>query len=364
MLSPYMKKLQNNRKSKEIPSPIQSYNGQNLLLMTPLVQLYLKLGLKVSKITKVIQYVPGKGLLPFANKVVQLRSEATKDGDDAKQLTAKLYGNAGYGKQAEQVSRHRDTRIYTDLNDVIKDEKSPFFRQTKEVIDENGDLQGYLVTKTKQKVTDNLPVHIGVAILQWSKYIFIDFMYFLEQHLIEGSFKTVYADTDSMVLALTQTIHHDSLRDKLKGMFDPIVKPSMKPSWEQKWENWFVTTNEIHDIRKPGKLKMEFDLNEGRFISLSPKSYHAIDKKTGKIKSGHKGVSNAEAGKLSNETYVDCLYNNTEVNVMSRTFQKNKQQQLQYVETSKRGLNPIFKKFRVQEDKISCLPLCKNGKYL
>ena len=270
----------------------------------------------------------------------------------------------GYGKQAEQVSRHRDTRVYTDLNDVIKDEKSPFFRQTKEIIDENGDLQGYLVTKTKQKVTDNLPVHIGVAILQWSKYIFIEFMYFLEQHLIEGSFKTVYADTDSMALALTQTIHHDSLKEKLKGMFDPIVKPSMKLSWDQQWENWFVTTNEIDDIRKPGKLKMEFDLNEGRFTALSPKSYHAINKKSGKTKSGHKGVPNAEAGKLSSEAFVDCLYNNTEVNVINRSFKKNKQQQLQYVETSKRGLNPIFKKFRVQEDKISCLPLCKNGKYL
>jgi len=95
MLSPYMAKLQNKRKSKEMPSPIQTYNGQNLLLMTPLVQLYIKLGLKVSNITKFIQFIPGKGLLPFANKVVQLRSEATKDGDDAKQLTAKLYGNAG-----------------------------------------------------------------------------------------------------------------------------------------------------------------------------------------------------------------------------------------------------------------------------
>ena len=95
MLSPYMAKLQNKRKSKEVPSPIQTYNGQNLLLMTPLVQLYIKLGLKVSNIKTFIQFIPGKGLLPFANKVVQLRSEATKDGDDAKQLTAKLYGNAG-----------------------------------------------------------------------------------------------------------------------------------------------------------------------------------------------------------------------------------------------------------------------------
>ena len=49
-------------------------------------------GIKITNITEVIQYVPGKGLLPFAQRVVQLRSEATDEGDDAKQLTAKLFG--------------------------------------------------------------------------------------------------------------------------------------------------------------------------------------------------------------------------------------------------------------------------------
>lgn len=96
MISPYMAKLmQNKPKSNNAPSPIQTYHGKNLFLLTPLVRLYMKLGLKISNLTKFIQYVPGKGLLPFANKVVQLRTEATDDGDDAKQLTAKLFGNAG-----------------------------------------------------------------------------------------------------------------------------------------------------------------------------------------------------------------------------------------------------------------------------
>lgn len=81
-------------------------------------------------------------------------------------------------------------------------------------------------------------------------------MYFLEQHLADGSFKTVYGDTDSIALALTKTENHcGTLRQKLKGMFDPIVKPEMKLSWEREWENWFVSTNQTWDIRRPGKLK-------------------------------------------------------------------------------------------------------------
>ena len=70
-------------------------------------------------------------------------------------------------------------------------------------------------------------------------------MYFLEAHLEPGSFKTCYADTDSMALALTKTIQSSgSLEDQLKGMFEPLVKSSMRKSWEEQWKQWFVTTNE------------------------------------------------------------------------------------------------------------------------
>ena len=69
--------------------------------MTPLVKFYLNLGLKITNVTEVIQYIPGKALLPFAKRVVQLRSEATNEGDNAKQLTAKLFGNAGFRTTGE-----------------------------------------------------------------------------------------------------------------------------------------------------------------------------------------------------------------------------------------------------------------------
>ena len=95
MLPPFMKELNEHSKLKKEASPVQTYHGTNLFLFTPLVKLYMDMGLKVSNVREVIQYYPGKCFLPFANQVVKLRSEATRDGDDAKQLTAKLFGNAG-----------------------------------------------------------------------------------------------------------------------------------------------------------------------------------------------------------------------------------------------------------------------------
>ena len=154
------------------------------------------------------------------------------------------------------MTSHTVTKVYADLNKLIPDEKSPFCKKVNSVYDENDYNCCYLATFTKAKVTDSKPAHIGVSILQWSKYLFVDFMYFLERHLEEGSFKTVYADTDSMAMALTRTnINNGSLRDRLKGMFEPLVKLSMKSSWEENWDKWFVTTKETKDIRCPGKLK-------------------------------------------------------------------------------------------------------------
>ena len=81
-------------------------------------------------------------------------------------------------------------------------------------------------------------------------------MYWLESHLEPGSFKTCYADTDSMALGLTKSEPEGGDDEQqLRALFDPLVKPSMRKSWEQTWKNWFVTTRETWDVRKPGKLK-------------------------------------------------------------------------------------------------------------
>ena len=93
------------------------------------------------------------------------------------------------------------------------------------------------------------------------KYIHIRFMTWLYDHLEEGSFRTAYADTDSMCLALSKSAPDPgpdaTKEEQLRAFFDPLVKPSMKSSWESSWKDWFVTTSTVEDRRKPGKLKGE-----------------------------------------------------------------------------------------------------------
>ena len=57
--------------------------------------------MRVYDIKEFIQYEAGACFQPFTSKVVQLREEATREHDDAKQLTAKLFGNSGISKLLE-----------------------------------------------------------------------------------------------------------------------------------------------------------------------------------------------------------------------------------------------------------------------
>ena len=367
LLSPFMKAqmLQQERKPGQ-STLIQTYNGDDILVMSPLAKFYLDNGMQISNIKQFIQYIPGRGLAPFVEKVTAMRIAASYESDNAKQLTAKLYGNSSYGKCAEAVDRHKNTDLKPVGYNITKLAKRTMYSDHVVIQDENGDACATEMTSRKATVEDSKPVHIGVAILQYSKLLFLKFMFFLFRHLEPGSLRCVYADTDSMCLATTKTraVTNDTEEEKYRAIFEPIVRPEMRQSWESNWRDWICTTTEVEDIRTPGKLKCEFLFHKGRFCALSPKTYYAFNQDEEDSKTGYKGICHAEAKKLNLEAYLECLYGSTSKEIENRGFKLNKQKQLVYYEQKKRGLNNIFCKFRVQDDFITCRPLTKDGKIL
>ena len=195
-LSDFMQKVcEEDGRKMQFNTLVQTYNCKQELLMTPLIKMYLDRGLKVKNISRFIQYQAGRGLRPFVRKVVKMRTEAKKSGDEAKSLTAKLFGNSSYGKCGESILKYRDTTIA--LTDEAYDAKirSPLFQSSVEVSNES-DFVCHEITSLPKSSTDNKPVHVSVAILQHAKILFLKFMWFLFDHLQPGSFRTCYADTD------------------------------------------------------------------------------------------------------------------------------------------------------------------------
>ena len=93
----------------------------------------------------------------------------------------------------------------------------------------------------------------GVSILNFE----LRYMWYLYDHLQPGSFKPIYADTDSMCLALSRSRfgNTDDLEDLHRGLYEPIVKEEMRESWNKSFKDWFVTTRDARDEKKPGKWK-------------------------------------------------------------------------------------------------------------
>ena len=94
-LSDYMKRriIEEDRKL-DFNTVVQVYNGEQLFLMTDIIKFYMDIGLEISNITQFIQYIPSKILKPFVEEVVGMRIAATREGDDTKQTTAKIFGNS------------------------------------------------------------------------------------------------------------------------------------------------------------------------------------------------------------------------------------------------------------------------------
>ena len=79
---------------------VQRFNATQYLLFSPVAEFYLKNGINISNVTAFYQYQPSPILKGFADKVTDMRIAAEKavPKNKTKSLTAKIFGNSGYGK--------------------------------------------------------------------------------------------------------------------------------------------------------------------------------------------------------------------------------------------------------------------------
>ena len=73
----------------------------------------------------------------------------------------------------EDVEKHSHDIILTNYEDVEKAERSGLHKSTEIFHSEDGAEACHVVKSQKSKIKDKIPSHIGSAILQWSKLIFL-----------------------------------------------------------------------------------------------------------------------------------------------------------------------------------------------
>ena len=80
--------------------------------------------------------------------------------------------------------------------------KSRLFQDVTNMALEDGNIEEFEVKMDIKNVFDDKPITIGLAILQYSKMLFLQFVYFLADHLEPNSFRLVYGDTDSIGIGM------------------------------------------------------------------------------------------------------------------------------------------------------------------
>ena len=72
------------------------------------------------------------------------------------------------------VERHTDLKVCSTDEEVKQLDRSPLCKQKIELYDEEGNEVMTEVVMQKKKIKDNKPITFGLAILQWSKLLFLE----------------------------------------------------------------------------------------------------------------------------------------------------------------------------------------------
>ena len=124
----------------------------------------------VTRIYTVVEYIPNAAFQGFSTQVAQARLQGEKDKEKALITEMnKLIGNSSYGHTITNKEKYPDILYVNDrqVGEYIMD--NHFFGLT-ELPD------GYYeVEQTKSKIVMDLPIHIGIFIINYAKLHMLEF---------------------------------------------------------------------------------------------------------------------------------------------------------------------------------------------
>ena len=133
------------------------------------LQLYIDLGLKVTKVHRVLKFNQS----PWLKQYIDFNTEKRKNAKNAFEKDFfKLMNNSVFGKTMENIRKRVDVRLVTNEKKLLKLASKPTYVSSK-IFNENL----VAVHKIKETLTLNRPAYVGMCILDLSKTLMYDFHY-------------------------------------------------------------------------------------------------------------------------------------------------------------------------------------------
>ena len=334
MLSGYCKRIASkyNISTGLVSKLIPTFNNkEKYVLHYRNLQLYIDLGLKITKVHRVLEFNQS----PWLKQYIDFNTEKRKNSKNAFEKDFfKLMNNSVFGKTMDNIRKRVDVRLVTDEKKLLKYASKPTYVSSK-IFNENL----VAVHKIKETLTLNRPAYVGMCILDLSKTLMYDFHYNYIKRKYDHKAKLLFTDTDSLTYEIEAgDVYQDFWNDKEK--FDNSDYPESSPYFDK------VNKKVI------GKFKDEAaGVPICEFVGLRSKmySYMKDDHKGGKTA---KGIKKTVIKKdLKHTDYKETLFNNKQIHHTMKTIRSNKHQLSSY-EFNKISLSCFDDKRYILQDGI------------
>ena len=335
MLSKYCKKISDkyNISTELVNKLIPTLNNKEKYVLHYInLKLYIKLGLKLKKIHRVLEFDQS----PWLKQYIDYNTEKRKNAkNDFEKDFFKLMNNSVFGKTMENIRKRVDVRLVTDEKKLLKLTSKPSYVSSK-IFNENL----VAVHKIKETLTLNRPAYVGMCILDLSKTLMYDFHYNYIKNKYGKKAKLLFTDTDSLTYEIeAKDVYKDFFKDKEK--FDNSDYPKYSP--------YFYKKNK----KVIGKFKDEAaGIPIIEFVGLRSKMYSYIkeNQKGGKTAKGIK--KNVIKNNIKHDDYKETLFNNKQMYHKMKTI-RSENHQLGSYELNKVSLSCFDDKRYIHKDGIN-----------
>ena len=329
MFSPFMKEYYKTLESQNQQNYkpcykllLTQYDRHNYVAHFSILKFYLSMGLRITKIHKIIQFTQKPFLKSYIDYNTQKRTQAKNSFEKD---YYKLKNNALFGKTMEDVRKRMEYKLVTDVSQIEKIFSSPRLHSHDIITEE---LTGFKMFKSK--VTLCKPVYIGQAVLDHSKLEMYKLYYQTLKHCpLFKSVELVGGDTDSFQLAITVE-KSNTLNDifsQLRSKFDSSNYPTDHPLYS------------LHNKAKLGCFKDECagqPIQE--MVLLRPKMYSIKLQHSSKEIKRAKGISKSLVTKMKHKVYKST-YKNKKLTRVDMTIIRSKCHQVSTTTFTKRALS-------------------------
>ena len=314
MLSPYCREIAEKFElkvgmvEKLVPT---LFNKERYVLHYHNLQLYMSLGLKLTKIHRALKFNQSPWLKDYIDFNTKKRAEAKNSFEKD---FFKLMNNSVFGKTMENLRKRQDIKLVTDEEDLLRWASKPSFISSKIF---NEDLVA--VHKTKTTLTLNRPAYVGMCILDLSKTMMYDFHYNYIKNKYGDKARLLFTDTDSLTYEIEEdNVYQDFWKDK--HLFDNSDYPKNSPFYDNA------------NKKVIGKFKDEAaGIPIVEFVGLKSKMYSYIKENEQGSRTAKGIKKNVIKQQLQHDKYNDVLFNKKQMRHTMRLIKSERHQIGSYV---------------------------------